>query len=216
MPENPRLITDELLEAFLQCKYKARLRALGRTGQPADFEKHRTSQPQSHRAQVHAKLFPLPEAAPRPEAPPALLDAATLQQGQARLQNVSVQSANLAARIDAIERVDVPSALGCFSYRAIQYVREPNSPVSAKLLLAYRSILLGETQGTLPSSGVMICGPDLEPRQVKLDALEGKVRELIKELAAHLDGTKEAPLVLNSHCAICEFRSVCREEAVRI
>src|SRR5438876_1770940 len=182
MPESPRVITDELLEAFLQCKYKARLRALGRTGQPADFEKHRTSQAQAHRAQVQAKLFPLPEAAPRPEAPPALLDAATLKQGQTRLQNVRVQSANLAARIDAIERVDVPSALGCFSYRAIQYVREPNPPGSARLLLAYRSILLGEIQGTLPSSGVMICGPNLEPRQVKLDALEGKVRELLKEL----------------------------------
>ena len=32
MPENLRVITDELLEVFLQCKYKARLRALGRTG----------------------------------------------------------------------------------------------------------------------------------------------------------------------------------------
>ena len=37
MPENPCAITDELLEAFLQCKYKARLRALGRTGQPQDI-----------------------------------------------------------------------------------------------------------------------------------------------------------------------------------
>ncbi|HEY2412129.1 MAG TPA: TM0106 family RecB-like putative nuclease [Pirellulaceae bacterium] len=132
------------------------------------------------------------------------------------MQNVRVQTANLAARIDAIERVDVPSALGCFSYRAIQYVREPNPPVSAKLLLAYRSILLGEIQGKLPSSGVMICGPNLEPRQVKLDALEIKVRELLKELAAQLEGTMEAPLVLNSHCAICEFRSACREEALKI
>src|SRR5262245_19906549 len=144
MPENPRVITDELLEAFLQCKYKARLRALGRTGQPADFEKHQTSQAQAHRETVEAKTLPLTDATPRPEAPPALLDAATLKQGQTRLQNVRVQSANLTARIDAIERVDVPSALGGFSYRAIQYVRAPNPPVSARLLLAYRSILLGE------------------------------------------------------------------------
>jgi predicted RecB family nuclease len=132
------------------------------------------------------------------------------------LQNVCVQSANLAANIDAVERVDVPSSLGCFSYRAIQYVREPNPPVTAKLLLAYRSMLLGEVQGTLPSSGVMICGPNLEPRQVKLDALEGKVCELLKELAAQLERTTEAPLVLNSHCAICEFRSECREDALKI
>jgi hypothetical protein len=78
MQENSRVITDELLEEFLQCQYKAKLRALGRTGQPADFEKHRMSQAQAYRAQVQAKLFPLPEAAPSPEAPPALLDAATL------------------------------------------------------------------------------------------------------------------------------------------
>jgi predicted RecB family nuclease len=216
MADNPRVITDELLEAFLQCKYKAILRALGRAGQPTDFEKHRTSQAQAHRAQVQAKLFPLPEAVPRPEASPALLDTATLKQGQTRLQHVRVQAANLAASIDAIERVDVPSALGCFSYRAIQYVREPNPPVSARLLLAYRSILLGEIQGALPSSGVMICGPNLEARQVKLDELEGKMRESLKELAAQLEGTKEPPLVLNSHCAICEFRSGCREEALKI
>src|SRR5579859_4946626 len=107
MTEDFCVITDELLEAFLQCKYKAGLRALGRIGQPADFEKHRMSQAQAHRVQVQAKLFPLPEAAPTPEAPPALLDAATLKQGQARLQNVRVQAANLAARIDVIERVNV-------------------------------------------------------------------------------------------------------------
>src|SRR3954452_1588068 len=134
MPENPRVITDELLEAFLQCKYKARLRALGRTGQPADFEKHRTSQAQAHRAQVQAKLFPLPKAAPRPEVPPALLDAATLKQGQTRLQNVRVQSANLAARIDAIELVDAPAALVFFPSRGIQYFGDPTPPVSVKLL----------------------------------------------------------------------------------
>ena len=90
-----RSATDELLEAFLQCKYKARLRAVGRTGQPADFEKHRTSQAQAHRAQVQAKLFPLPEAAPRPEALPALRDATALKQGQTRLQNVHVQSEHM-------------------------------------------------------------------------------------------------------------------------
>ena len=216
MPENPRVITDDLLEAFLQCKYKARLRALGRTGQTAEFEKHRTGQAQAHRAQVQAELFPLFKAAPRPEAPTALLDAATLKQGKTRLQNVRLQSANLAASIDAVELVDLPSDLGCFSYRAIQYVREPNPPVSAKLLLAFRSILLGKVQGMVPSSGIMICGPNLEPRQVKLDALEGKVRELLQELAAQIEGTREAPLVLNSHCAICEFKSGCREEALKI
>src|SRR3954463_14653280 len=131
MPENPRVITDELLEAFLQCKYKARLRALGRTGQPADFEEHRTSQAQAHRAQVQAKLFPLPKAAPRPEAPPALLDAATLKQGQTRLQNVRVQSATLAASMETVELVPAPPALVFFPHRAIQRVGEPNPPVSA-------------------------------------------------------------------------------------
>jgi len=218
MSENPRVITDELLEAFLRCKYKARLRALGQAGKPTDFEEHRRSQAQAHREQVQAKMFPLPvaAAAPRPEPPAALLDAATLERGQMRLHNVRIQSANLTTSIDAIERVDAPSALGCFSYRVIQYIREAKPPVSARLLLAYRSILLGEIQGTLPSSGVMICGPNLESRQVRLGALEGKVRKLLKELAAQLEGTKEAPLVLNSHCAICEFRSGCREEALKI
>src|SRR2546430_3342342 len=103
-----------------------------------------------------------------------------------------------------------------FTPGGVRKLGEPKPPVSARLLLAYRSILLGEIQGTLPSSGVLICGPNLEPRQVKLDALEGKVRELLKELAAQLEGTREAPLVLNSHCAICEFRSGCREEALKI
>src|SRR5262249_31835125 len=159
-------------------------------------EKHRASQALAHRTQAQAKLFPLPEAAPTP------LDVAALKQGQEQLQNVRVQAANLAARIDAIERVDVASSLRDFSYRPIQHVREANPPVISRLLLAYRSILLGEIQSTLPSSGTMVCGPNLERRQVKLDALQGKVREVLKELAAHMDGTKEAPLVLNSHCAV--------------
>src|SRR5262249_40064641 len=150
---NSRVITDELLEAFLQCKYKASLRALGRTGQSADFEKHRTSQAQAHCAQVQAKLFPLPEAAPRPEALPVLLDAVTLKQGQTRLQDARAKTENLGAGIAAFGRFGVPSAVVFFPTRATQYVGDPTPPVSARLLLAYRSILLGEIQGTLPSYG---------------------------------------------------------------
>jgi predicted RecB family nuclease len=213
MAENPCVITDELLEAFLKCKYKAKLHALGRTGQLSDFEKHQTSQAKAHHAQVRAKLFLLPEAASRPEAPHIQLNVAMLQQCQERLHNVCVRSANLAATIDAIERVDVPSALGCFSYRAIQFVREPDPSISAKLLLAYRSMLLGEIQSMPPSSAIMICGPKLELRKIKLGALMGKVCDLLKELTVQLAGMKEPPLALNSHCAICQFRKECKEEA---
>jgi hypothetical protein len=59
MYENRRVITYGLLEAFLQCN-KARLRALDRTGEPTDFENHRTSQTRAHCAQAQTKLFPPP------------------------------------------------------------------------------------------------------------------------------------------------------------
>jgi predicted RecB family nuclease len=216
MPESHRVITDQLLEAFLECKYKAKLRLLGRAGQLSDFEKHRTSQTQSHRMQAQAMLFPLLEDAPEPPpASPVTLDIPTLKLGKVRLPNVRLKVVNLAAKIDAIERVELASALGSFSYRPVQYSREVTPPVIARLLLAYRSILVGELQGAAPPYGVMLCGPSFDRRLFKLDALQGRVRELLRELAAQVEGGKETPLVLNSHCTVCEFRAACKEEALK-
>jgi len=49
---------------------------------------------------------------------------------------------------------------------------------------------------------------------VKTSALEGEVQRVIAEIASLLGSQAPPDLVLNHHCAECEFQTVCKQKAI--
>lgn len=213
MPTPRSLIDDSLVEAFLHCRYKSYLRVKGAGGEPSAFELHRRRADESYRARAKQSLLAAQPETTALSPPPA--DRQALSRGPQVLLNVALETNGLATTIDAVERIETPSNLGPFSYRPIQYCPDEKITRDAKLLLAYRSIVLGEVQGALPSHGTFIHGSNHATETHKLEAAQRKVRRILEGLKAQIDSTAVTPLVLNQHCSICEFQSRCREEAIK-
>ena len=209
-----RLITDRLLEAFLQCKFKSRLRIQDRAGRISEFESHQIAQDKACRLLADQRLLALHPGTHAVTAP--LADAATLNVGKPLVLALTATGESLQAHIDAIERINKPSLLGDFSYQPIQYCREDTISRTARLLLAFRSIVLGEIQGVLPSYGLIIHGPDFTRRRLKLDSLQRKIRHLLVEIDSQMTTPGDTSLMLNAHFAICEFQGNCKDEAIRL
>ena len=83
-----------------------------------------------------------------------------------------------------------------------------------KLLLAFDAFVLSEVLGRAVSLGKIIHGDDHATLKVKTSALAGEVRKRIEKIAALLSSPTPPDLVLNRHCAECEFQARCRKIAV--
>ena len=64
------------------------------------------------------------------------------------------------------------------------------------------------------SFGKIIHGDDHATLKVKTLTFAGEVRKRIEKIAALLSGTAPPDLVLNRHCAECEFQARCRQKAI--
>jgi predicted RecB family nuclease len=62
--------------------------------------------------------------------------------------------------------------------------------------------------------GKIIHGDNLVSLKVKTSVLDEELRDTIAKLAALLSGQEAPELVLNRHCAECEFEKQCRQKAV--
>jgi predicted RecB family nuclease len=208
-----RHIDEPFFEAFLHCKYKSRLQLEQTRGEPSGVEVHRRELDAAYVASARSTLlagWPGGDLVRH-----AGVDRQALSRGDPLLVDVTLAVNGRSANPDAIERVEAPSLLGVFSYQPIQFVRGENLTRVDKLLLAYRSIVLGELQGALPYHGVVIHGSNFRRVRLPLPALQAKARRVLQELEKQAASPANTPLVLNQHCPVCEFRAHCRGEAIK-
>jgi predicted RecB family nuclease len=83
-----------------------------------------------------------------------------------------------------------------------------------RLLLAFDALVLSQVLGREVSLGKIIHGDDHATLRVKTSALTSDVRKRIDKLATLLSNPTPPDLVLNRHCAECEFQARCRKIAV--
>ena len=74
--------------------------------------------------------------------------------------------------------------------------------------------MLSELLGCEVSLGKIIHGDDHATLKVKASALTSEVRKHLEKIAALLSSPAPPDLVLNRHCAECEFQARCRKIAV--
>lgn len=75
-----------------------------------------------------------------------------------------------------------------------------------KLLLAFDALLLAEALGYEAGCGKLIHGDGQATLRVQTSALANEVRKLTGEIATLLSSGSTPDLVLDRHCAECEFR----------
>jgi len=83
-----------------------------------------------------------------------------------------------------------------------------------KLLLAFDARVLSEVLRREVGLGKIVHGENYATLKVKTSALAGEVRKLTDKIGTLLASPSPPDLVLNRHCAECEFQNRCRPKAI--
>ena len=205
-------ITRDFIESYLSCKYKGYLTVAGHRGTRSDYERFLAeSREKVTRTAIHKILGGHSAGGIERDV---RLTPATLKRGAAFLLNVSVEDESIFLAFDGLQRVPGNSGLGDFHYIPVLFTEGRQIRKPQRALLDVYALLLSRVQGRLPASGIVWHGDECLATRVRLNADPHKADLLLGELGRMRGGEVPPRLVLNDHCAVCEFRQRCHQQAV--
>ena len=120
----------------------------------------------------------------------------------------------LESRLHAVERVPSEGRGKPAQFVPIRFVFRNKLTKDDRLLLAFDALVLSQILGRAVGLGKIIHGDDHATLKVRTSALAGEVRKRLDKIAALFSNSAPPDLVLNRHCAECEFQARCRKLAV--
>src|SRR5262249_35388091 len=141
------------------------------------------------------------------------LTPTVLKRGAAFLLNATLEDDSHSLRFDGLARVPGASRLGDYHYVPVLFTEGRQVRRPQRALLDVYALLLSRLPGRLPARGLIWPGEECRATRVRLSTDPQKVDRLLGELR-RMQGEQGPPrLVLNDHCAVCEFRQRCRQVA---
>jgi predicted RecB family nuclease len=116
--------------------------------------------------------------------------------------------------LHAVERIPSAGRGQPAQFIPIRFIYRNKLTKDDKLLLVFDAFVVSEMLGRAVSLGKIIHGDDHAALKVKTSALAGEVRKRLERITALLASPAPPDLVLNRHCAECEFQARCRKLAV--
>jgi predicted RecB family nuclease len=117
-------------------------------------------------------------------------------------------------RLHALERVPSEGRGKAARFIPIRLIFRNKLTKDDKLLVAFDAFVLSKMLGREVSVAKIIHGDDHSTLKAKTTALAGEVRKCLEKIAALLSGPAPPDLILNRHCAECEFQGRCRQKAL--
>jgi predicted RecB family nuclease len=206
------VLADKLLGDYLQCASKSYLRLQGQPGEIHDFAALCSRFEARHRASAIERLASSQTTTNdvRNFGGSPVQDA--LAWGYQLILDAVGAANGLETHFDGLERCPGKSHLGTYCYRPIRSCRYQKPSSAFYLLLAFDALILRDLQGTLPSDGILICGPSFKRTHVLLGKYLESLLAVLSRL--RLQSASAPPLALNRHCELCEFRRTCHDKAV--
>jgi len=129
-------------------------------------------------------------------------------------QSLLTSAATIETCLHAVERIPSAGRGRLAQFVPIRFIYRNKLTKDDKLLLAFDAFVLSEMLGRTVSLGKIIRGDDHTTLKVKTPALAGEVRKRLGKITALLASPTPPDLVLNRHCAECEFQARCRKIAL--
>ena len=205
-------ITQETFEAFLKCKTKAHLYFQRAVGVQSEFSEWQRNLRQKYKETGWERL--------RSTVGEDLwfVGTPTLQSLEGRsyrfIIDYMVALPEIHSRLHALEMMRSASKTRKHLYIPFYFVPSEKVSTHDKLILAFEALAFSQIRGKTPGIGRIIHGCQYTVLTVQLAGLLDKVRFVLGNLAAQQARTTAPPLVLNRHCAECEFLSRCRQTAI--
>ncbi|MDZ4854292.1 MAG: TM0106 family RecB-like putative nuclease [Nitrospirota bacterium] len=205
-------ITTPLFEAGLKCITKCFLRSLGETGTGNAYADWVRTQAESYRK---AGMKDLLAGAADDECVIGSPGAENWKTAKWRLAvDLVARAENLESSLHAVERSPSEGRGQPGQFTPIRFIFTNKLNRDDKLLLAFDALVLSEMLGRKVGLGKIIHGDNHATPKVKISALAGEVRKLTRKIATMLSTPSPPDLVLNRHCAECEFQAQCRQKAI--
>ncbi len=129
-------------------------------------------------------------------------------------QSLLTSAATIETCLHAVERVPSEGRGKPAQFVPIRFVFRNKLTKDDRLLLAFDALVLSQVLGREVRLGKIIHGDDHSTLKVRTSALAGEVRKRLDKIAALFSSSAPPDLVLNRHCAECEFQARCRKLAV--
>jgi predicted RecB family nuclease len=232
-------ITSPIFDDFLKCATKCHLRSLGERGSGNEYAEWVRVQDESYQREAARGLQEAVPEIERVVAPPATENLKTAKWRLAVDLMAQTPEGNADSRVGesrpneetagvggprseqllesslhAVERVPSEGRGKAAQFVPIRFVFRNKLTKDDRLLLAFDALVLSKVLGREVSLGKIIHGDDHATLKVKTPVLIGEVRKRLEKVAVLLSSPAPPDLVLNRHCAECEFQARCRKIAV--
>jgi predicted RecB family nuclease len=205
-------ISTDLLEAFLKCPTKCFLRARAEVETGNAYADWVRTGSDAFRSEGIKHLM-----AGVPTDKCATGTAATESGRSAQWQlavDFTARSENLRCSCHAVERIPSAGQGRAAQFVPIRFVFSNKITRHDKLLLAFDGLVISEVFGGEVTLGKIVLGDDHVTLRVKVPALKNELAKLTDRIDVLITSASPPDLVLNRHCAECEFQTRCRQKAV--
>jgi predicted RecB family nuclease len=207
------MITNHIIESFLECPYKAYLLFHDEQGKPTEYERLGKDLLGMHRTDFYAQLCTKYDES-------QLLQGVTFEKKLAITDTTYVlepvfQSEEVRISFDALEiapHKELPSKL---MYLPIEVIPKERVSKTDKLALALKCLLLTQAQRrVMPEFGKIVYGRALTSTKVKLAVYAKEARKILKDLRKTLQSDKPPRFFQIDKCRICEFQEDCKTRLI--
>jgi predicted RecB family nuclease len=204
-------ITSSLFEAYLKCQTKCYLRSRAESSTENAYAEWERTTGEVYRNDGTARL----KDGFLPDSVIALPNHDSLKTAEWRLAvDFVARVQDWEANIHAVQRVPSEGRGPPDQFMPLRFIFTNKISNDDKLLLGFDAFVLSEMLGRKVEFGKIIHGDDQTTLKVKTSALVGKVEKLTAKIGTLLSSPSPPDLVLNRHCAKCEFQTRCRQKAV--
>lgn len=203
--------TKEIIESYFKCKYKSHLYFLGEKGITSDYENLLVKAKAQIKQKANNKI--LSHSSKAEVACNVTLTSQLLQRGFQFIINGTVKDGTLSLSFDGLKKVEGQSKIANFHYVPILISGSENIHNEEKRLLSLYGLVLADIQGRHPREGLFIHGQQLKTTGIKLNPTDRKTRRALEEIKDIQKEVSSPPLILNSHCQVCEFQQRCLQQA---
>jgi len=207
-------ITPEVFDAYLKCPTKCWLRASGEVSEENPYAQWVKTQTDSYReAETTRMVADLPDSEVDRSPSAENTKSATWRLATGMTVQAEMGACVLESELHAVERVSAGGRGKAAQFIPIRFIFTNKLGKDDKLLLGFDAVALAKMQKREISLGKIVHGDDHIMIRVKTAALVGEVRKRVENITALLSNPETPDLILNRHCAECEYQPRCRKIA---
>ena len=206
------IISAHIFEAYLMCPSKCWFLLLGNKGDTDFYSDYVKKQNNEYRTaglkRLMVKIQPS-ECVVSPSAPVNIKTAKWIL-----AIDFAATKDNLESRLHAVERVLSDGQEKPPQFIPIRFIYNNKLTKRDKFVLAFDALVFSEMLRVDVSHGKIIYGNDCTSLKIKTSAIAGEVRKVIGKILKLIASESPPDLIINRHCAECEYQVLCRQQAI--